>query len=80
MRVNASARTISAANPGISHKGLLWSRSQAQNAKHPPISPIAASAYQSSEVILKVLSFGYELASRGLRFSAVCRNVYCSRQ
>jgi len=50
IRVSASAKAVSAANPGMSHNGLLFSLSQAQNAKQPPISPNAASAYHGSEV------------------------------
>ena len=45
-RVKTTANKASDAIPGRVHNALLSSRSQAQNAKHPPISPRAASAYQ----------------------------------
>ena len=64
MRVSASANIISDTNPGAIQSGLLFILNQAQNAKQPPISPNAASAYQSSEVNPKVLRLRYDLGNR----------------
>ena len=42
--------------PGMIHSGLFCSHSQAQKAKHPPISPGGASKYHGSEVNLKSIT------------------------
>ena len=49
MRVRTTAKKASETMPGIVQTGLFPSRSQAQNVKHPAISPTAASKYQRTE-------------------------------
>lgn len=51
MRVRAMAKRIRATAPGMVQRGLLPSLSQAQKQKQPPISPMAARAYQKSVVM-----------------------------
>jgi hypothetical protein len=43
------AKVMSDNVPGMTHRTLLPSRNHAQKAKHPPISPIAASEYNKNE-------------------------------